>query len=57
MLRHLQPLWWIELTKHNVLPMDDRFPACANPDWLVVQGSCATAPLNSGPETGWKALP
>jgi hypothetical protein len=32
MLRHLQPLWWIELTKHNVLPMDDRFPACANPD-------------------------
>ena len=57
MLRHLQPLWWIEPTKHNVLPMDDRFPSCANPDWLVVHGSGATAPLNSGPETGWKALP
>jgi arylsulfatase len=32
MLHHLQRLWLIEATKHNVLPMDDRFTACANPE-------------------------
>jgi arylsulfatase len=32
LLHHLQRLWLIEATKHNVLPLDDRMLERANPD-------------------------